>query len=54
MFRKFTKKIFFTLEFAVDFEISRKLSHNHRESFINFPKNNFSSFYGSLDCSKNL
>ena len=54
MFRKFTKKIFFTPEFAVDFEISRKLSHNHHESFINFPTNNFSSFYGSLHCSKNF
>ena len=50
MFRKFTKKIFFTVEFAVDFKISRKLSQN-RESFINFATNIFSSFYGSLHCS---
>ena len=56
MFRKFTKNIFFTLEFAVDrdFEISRKLSQNGRVSFINFPTNNFSSFCGSLHCSKNF
>ena len=54
MFRKFTNKIFFTLELVVDFEISRKLSHNHRESFINFPMNNFSSFNGSPHCSKNF
>ena len=53
MFRKFTKKIFFTLDLALDFEISRKLSQNYRESFINFATNIFSRFYGSLHCFKN-
>ena len=44
IFREFTKKIIFTVEFAVDFEISGKLSQNHREPFINFATNIFSSF----------
>ena len=54
MFRKFNKKLFFTIEFVVDFEISQKLSYNHRESFINFATNIYSGFFGSLHCSKNL
>ena len=39
IFRKFTKKMFFTVEFAVDVEILPKLCRNHCESFINFAAN---------------
>ena len=44
IFLEFTKKILFTVEFAADFEISRKLSQNDRESVINCATNIFSSF----------